>query len=81
MSRSPSTFLETPKVPVNCRTVLVTVNVGEVPSPMTIEAVPSGFTSTPSPDHTMSLHCTSGGVPDGVTSESVTTVPVASCSG
>ncbi len=68
-------------MPVNRRTVLVTVNVGEVPSPMTIEAVPSGFTLIPSPDQTMSLHWTLGGVPDGLTSESVTTVPVANCSG
>ena len=70
------TFLATPNVPVNFVAVFVTVKTGDVPSPITKDAVPSSWTVRPSPDQAMSPHPTSGGVPDGFASDSVTVVPV-----
>ncbi len=74
--KSPVNFLATPKVPVSLVAVLVTVNSGAVSSPMTNDAVPSSLTVNPVPDHVTAPHSTSSGAPEGLTSDSVTTVPV-----
>ena len=52
--------------------------VPSVPSPITNDAVPFGWTVSPSPAQVSPVHFTEGPPPDGFTSESVTTVPVGS---
>src|SRR6185312_5533493 len=74
--KSPPTSLATSNVPVSLVAALVTLNCGEVPSPITNETVPLGLLDRPSPDHVTSSNRMFGGAPDGTASVIVTVVPI-----